>query len=241
MSRLRNIPGATDVIQGSEYCMKDPEKYRGRWHEVFEKNQPLFIEIGMGKGHFLMDMAQTHPEHNFIGIEMYDSVLFRAIQKAEMRQRIREGEDPERVHGLSASVQERPGMPADCNFRFLRMDARRLTEVFSENEVDGIFLNFSDPWPKDRHAGRRLTSVNFLRLYEKIMTSRARLEFKPDNRPLFEFSLEEIRGSGWNLLQYTFDLHQDPLMNQGNIMTEYEKKFSAKGNAICKLIAQPPR
>lgn len=239
MSRLRNIPGAADVIRTSEYCIQNPENFRGRWNCVFEKRQPLYIEIGMGKGHFLMDMAETYPDRNFIGIEMYDSVLFRAVQKAEMRARIREGEDPENVHGLSADVKERPGLMRNCNFRFLRMDARQLTEVFGEGEIDGIYLNFSDPWPKDRHAGRRLTSSGFLKLYEKIMSREARLEFKTDNRQLFDFSLEEIRENGWKLLQYTFDLHNDPEMNQGNIMTEYEKKFSARGNRICKLIAVP--
>ncbi len=239
MSRLRNIPGAADVIRSSEYCIQNPESFRGRWSSVFDKKHPLYIEIGMGKGHFLMDMADAYPDRNFIGIEMYDSVLFRAVQKAEVRARIRAGEDPESVHGLSADVKERPGMTADCNFRFLRMDARQLTEVFAEGEIDGIYLNFSDPWPKDRHAGRRLTSAGFLKLYEKIMSRGARLEFKTDNRPLFDFSLDEIHETGWKLLEYTYDLHHDPEMNQGNIMTEYEKKFSAKGNLICKLIAEP--
>ncbi|MCC6095429.1 MAG: tRNA (guanosine(46)-N7)-methyltransferase TrmB, partial [Eubacterium sp.] len=219
MSRLRNIPGSAEVIQASEYCIQDPERCRGRWQEIFQKKQPLFIEIGMGKGHFLMDMAEAFPERNYIGIERYDSVLFRAVQKAEVRAMIRSGSDPDKVHVLSAGVQERPEMPADCNFRFLRMDAQQLPQVFAEHEVDGIYLNFSDPWPKERHAGRRLTSANFLKLYEKIMAEGAKLEFKTDNRPLFEFSLEEIKNQGWELLQYTFDLHHDTSMNQGNIMT----------------------
>ncbi|MGN0362271.1 MAG: tRNA (guanosine(46)-N7)-methyltransferase TrmB [Bilifractor sp.] len=239
MGRLRNIPGAAEVVRVSSYCIHDPKKCRGRWNEIFLKQQPLYIEIGMGKGHFLMDMAETYPDRNFIGIERYDSVLFRALQKAEERAMIKDGADPDRVHALPASVLNRPDMPKDCNFRFLRMDAQALPEVFAEQEVDGIYLNFSDPWPKERHAGRRLTSANFLKLYEKIMAAEACLEFKTDNRPLFEFSLEEIQNQGWELLQYTFDLHHDRSMNQENIMTEYERKFSARGNLICKLIAKP--
>ncbi len=238
MSRLRNIPGAADVIRSSEYCIQNPENFRGRWDGVFEKKQPLYIEIGMGKGHFLMDMAEAYPDRNFIGIEMYDSVLFRAVQKAEMRARIRAGADPENVHGLSADVKERPGLMRNCNFRFLRMDARQLTEVFGEGEVDGIYLNFSDPWPKARHAKRRLTSRQFLALYEKFLKDGGVLEFKTDNRPLFDFSVEEFSGAAhWELKEITYDLHHDDVMGKDNVMTEYEKKFSALGNKINKLTA----
>ncbi|MCR4654013.1 MAG: tRNA (guanosine(46)-N7)-methyltransferase TrmB [Eubacterium sp.] len=245
MSRLRNIPGSVDVIRASEYVIHEPETHRGKWAEVFGNNRPLYIEIGMGKGRFLMDMAEKYPERNFIGIEMYDSVMFRAVQKAEMRtERARaelEGRDPESVIEIPAGVTSRPGRPENCNFRFIRMDARKLCEVFDEKEIDGIYLNFSDPWPKDRHEGRRLTSRNFLCLYEKVMKEEAVLEFKTDNRQLFDFSLEEIGDYGWDVKEHTFDLHHNEEMNRGNVMTEYEEKFSSKGNPICKLIAAPVR
>jgi tRNA (guanine-N7-)-methyltransferase len=245
MSRLRNIPGSVDVIRASEYVIHDPEAKKGHWAEVFGDDHPLYIEIGMGKGRFLMDMAQKYPEKNFVGIEMYDSVMFRAVQKAELRteraRAVREGRDPESVTEIPAGVTERPGRPQQCNFRFIRMDARKLCEVFARGEVDGIFLNFSDPWPKDRHESRRLTSRNFLALYEAVMNRDAELAFKTDNRDLFAFSLAEIPDSGWELKAYTFDLHNNEKMNRGNVMTEYEEKFSSKGNPICKLIAAPVR
>lgn len=213
--RLRNIQGARDVIAGSRWVVQDPEKHRGSWNTVFEKQQPVHIEVGMGKGRFLMDMARLHPEINYIGIEMYDSVLLRAVQKAEQL------EEPL------------------TNFCFLRMDARNLPEVFEKGEVSRIYLNFSDPWPKDRHAKRRLTSHEFLERYEKILPAHHTVEFKTDNRDLFEFSLEEIRtAEHWKLQAHTFDLHADPEMNRGNVMTEYEDKFSSIGNPICKLIAE---
>ena len=212
--RLRNIQGAKEVIANSSWVVQEPEKMKGNWKTAFGKEQPLHIEVGMGKGRFLMDMAGQNPEINYIGIEMYDSVLLRAVQKAE--------------------AMEHP-LP---NLRFLRMDARDLPEVFEKGEVSRSYLNFSDPWPKDRHAKRRLTSHEFLERYAKILPENGRVEFKTDNRDLFEFSLEEIRNaSDWTLNAWTFDLHKDPEMNRGNIMTEYEEKFSSAGNPICKLIA----
>ena len=162
-----------------------------------------------------MDLARRHPQRNYIGIEMYSSVLLRAVQKAD-------------------SLSD----PLD-NFRFLRLDARDLPSVFAPGEVERIYLNFSDPWPKDRHAKRRLTSREFLSRYEQILAPGGRIEFKTDNQDLFRFSLEEIREKGWILESHTFDLHRDPVMNQGNIMTEYEEKFSSLGHPICKLTARP--
>lgn len=211
--RLRNIRGSQEIICGSKWVVQEPEKVRGHWGEVFEGGHPLHIEVGMGKGRFLMDMAAAHPEVDYVGIEMYDSVLLRAVQKAD-------------------ALDNPPS-----NFRFIRMDARDLTEVFAQGEVDRIYLNFSDPWPKDRHAKRRLTSRQFLERYRKILLSGHMVEFKTDNLGLFEFSLEEIRESGWVLDGYTYDLHRDENMNRGNIMTEYEEKFSSAGNPIYKLTA----
>lgn len=213
--RLRNIPGAKDAIIESDYVVQDPQSRKGKWGETFPVKQPLHIEVGMGKGRFLMDLAKLHPEINYVGIEMYDSVLIRALEKMEEREAA--GERPE-------------------NLLFMRMDARILPEVFEKGEVDKIYLNFSDPWPKARHAKRRLTSREFLARYEKILAEDGVVEFKTDNRPLFEFSLEEVGEAGWNLLASTFDLHHDEEMVQGNVMTEYEEKFSSQGNPICKLI-----
>ena len=213
--RLRNIPGSRDVIAESPWVIQDPAAHRSRWEKVFEAPRPLHIEVGMGKGRFLMDLAAAHPDRNYIGIEMYSSVLLRAIQKAD-------------------ALPEPSG-----NFRFLRLDARELPSVFAPGEVERIYLNFSDPWPKDRHAKRRLTSRQFLERYEQILAPGGHVEFKTDNRDLFLFSLEEIRARGWILEASTFDLHHDPELVAGNIMTEYEEKFSSRGNPICKLIARP--
>lgn len=213
--RLRNIPGAKDAISASSLVIQEPEIHKGNWLELFEKKQPLYLEVGMGKGRFLMDMARLHPEINYVGIEMYDSVLLRALQKAE--------ELAEQGEFLS-------------NLRFLRVDARLLPDIFASGEVAGIYLNFSDPWPKARHAKRRLTSGEFLERYDKILAAKGVVEFKTDNRELFEFSLEEARETGWKILEYTFDLHNDEKMRVGNVMTEYEEKFSAQGNPICKMM-----
>lgn len=213
--RLRNIPGAQDAILESPYVVQEPQTKKGHWGEVFEKNQPLHIEVGMGKGRFLMDLARLHPDINYIGIEMYDSVLLRALQKRE------ELEENGEVYS---------------NLFFMRVDARLLPEIFEKGEVDKIYLNFSDPWPKARHAKRRLTSREFLARYDQILVSDGKVEFKTDNKELFEFSLEEVREAGWNLEASTFDLHHNEEMVQGNVMTEYEEKFSSMGNPICKMV-----
>ena len=173
--------------------------------------QPLHIEIGMGKGRFIMDMAALHPDINYIGIERYSSVLLRALQKMELNP-----------------------LP---NIKFICMDAADIAEVFAKDEVDRIYLNFSDPWPKDRHAKRRLTSRQFFARYDQILKKEGHLEFKTDNQDLFTFSLEEVPEAGWKLDASTRDLHHDAVLNEGNVMTEYEEKFSSKGNPICKLIA----
>ena len=213
--RLRNIPGAQDAILESPYVIQKPEAHKGAWAEVFPKKQPLHIEVGMGKGRFLMDLARLNPDINYVGIEMYDSVLLRALQKREELEA--EGETYE-------------------NLFFMRVDARLLPEIFEKGEVDKIYLNFSDPWPKARHAKRRLTSREFLERYDKILVPEGTVEFKTDNRELFEFSLEEVNETKWQLLAHTFDLHHNEEMVKGNVMTEYEEKFSSMGNPICKMI-----
>lgn len=214
--RLRNIPGAKDVIADSRYVIHDVQEKKGKWSEVFGNENPVHIEVGMGKGRFIMDMAALNPDINFVGIEMYDSVLIRALQKMEEKEN--EGTLPQ-------------------NLFFMRMDARELPLVFEKGEVAKIYLNFSDPWPKERHAKRRLTSRQFFERYDQILAAQGVVEFKTDNRDLFDFSLEEIPEAGWKLLQHTFDLHHDSKMNAGNVMTEYEEKFSSQGNPIHKLIA----
>ena len=208
--RLRNIPGAEEAIADSIYCIKEPELQKGLWQELFPTRQPLHIEIGMGKGRFIMELAAAHPDINYIGIERYSSVLLRALQKMELTP-----------------------LP---NLKFICMDAADVTEVFAPEEVARIYLNFSDPWPKDRHAKRRLTSSRFLWLYDQILADGGIVEFKTDNQPLFDFSLESVKESGWTLLMQTRDLHHSEFA-EGNVMTEYEAKFSAMGNPIYKLEA----
>lgn len=215
--RLRNIPGAKDAILNSPYVVTNPEDKRGNWRDVFPSEQPLHMEVGMGKGRFLMDMARLHPDINYLGVEMYDSVLLRAVQKLE----------------------ERGPAEEFSNLRFLCVDARLLPDLFARGEIERIYLNFSDPWPKARHAKRRLTSREFLGRYEELLLPGCRVEFKTDNRDLFDFSLEEIREyEGFSLRDFTYDLHRDEVLSKGNVMTEYEEKFSGMGNPIFKLIAE---
>lgn len=211
--RLRNIPRAEGVLETHSTVIKDEENCRGHWADVFGNQNPLYIEIGMGKGQFLLELARRNPDINYIGIERYSSVLLRATEKFDML--------------------ETP-LP---NIRFICMDATEIEKVFAPGEVSGIYLNFSDPWPKKRHARRRLTSKEFFARYDKILAPEGRVEFKTDNHDLFAFSLEQVEEAGWKLLYHTWDLHHDEVLNQGNVMTEYEAKFSAQGNPIHKLAA----
>lgn len=208
--RLRNITGSREMIAESRFVVHEPQEYKGRWSELFGNDHPLRIEIGMGKGRFIMDLARMHPEINYVGIEKYSSVLLRGIQKMET--------DP---------------LP---NLYFIRMEAEEIADVFGREEVERIYLNFSDPWPKDRHAKRRLPSREFLKRYDEILVRDGVIEFKKDNEDLFRFALEEIAPAGWQLLQMTEDLHHDEKMLAGNVMTEYEEKFSALGNPIYKYV-----
>lgn len=221
--RLRNIPRAEGVLAASPDVLKNPEQFRGAFRQtVFQNTNPLHIEIGMGKGQFLLTLALQNPSVNYIGIERYSSVLLRPVEKL-------------------ASMQA-AGETVPANLRFICMDAADISQVFAPGEVDRIYLNFSDPWPKARHARRRLTSLEYLARYDKILAPDGQVEFKTDNRDLFDFSLEQIETSPvWTLAACTFDLHHDPLLNQGNIMTEYEGKFSSMDHPICKLIARRSR
>ena len=208
--RLRNISGSREVIGESRFVVQNPKEQKNHWCELFGNSHKIQIEIGMGKGRFIMDMARSHPNINYVGIEKYSSVLLRGIQKMEA--------EP---------------LP---NLYFIRMEAEEIMEVFGHAEVDKIYLNFSDPWPKDRHAKRRLPSREFLNRYREILSEEGTIEFKTDNQALFTFALEELEPAGWHLDQVTYDLHHDEVMMQGNIMTEYEERFSSMGNPIYKYI-----
>ncbi|MDD6798243.1 MAG: tRNA (guanosine(46)-N7)-methyltransferase TrmB [Clostridia bacterium] len=210
--RLRNVPGARDVMEESSFVFTQPEGMGGTWQSVFGNNNPVYIEIGMGKGQFITTLAENNPDINYIGIEKYSSVLLRAVEKQNEKQ-----------------------LP---NLKFIRMDAENIKDVFSEHEVARIYLNFSDPWPKDRHAKRRLTSRQFFERYDYILAPDGEVQFKTDNIGLFDWSLEEIAETKWNVTAKTHDLHNDAVMNEGNVMTEYEEKFSSMGNPICKLVAK---
>lgn len=208
--RLRNVPGARDVMEENLYVFTEPEGMKGTWGQVFGNDNPIHIEIGMGKGIFVTTLATMNPEINYVGIEKYSSVLIRAVEK-----------------------QNELKLP---NLRFIRMDAESIKEVFGHFEVSRIYLNFSDPWPKDRHAKRRLTSKEFFARYDELLKPEGEVQFKTDNRELFDWSVEEISNTKWTLRAVTYDLHNDPL-NEGNVMTEYEERFSAEGKPINKLIA----
>ena len=210
--RLRNIRGSKDVIASCPFVVQEPESCRGRWAEIFGNENPIHIEVGMGKGRFLMDMAVLHPEINYVGIEMYDSVLLRAVQKREK---------------LETEIK---------NLFFIRMDARQLPEVFAEGEVDRIYLNFSDPWPPNRQRKRRLTWRAYLEVYDEILRQQGDLCFKTDNQRFFEWSLQEICQFGWLIQNISLDLHNSDF--EGNVMTEYEEKFSAEGYRIYRLEAR---
>ena len=207
--RLRNIKGSREVIGASSYVVHEEETKAGKWHEIFGNNHPIYIEVGMGKGQFIMELAKQNPNINYVGIEKYSSVLVRALEN-------------------------RPELETN-NLVFIRMDAENLSDVFEKEEVARIYLNFSDPWPKDRHAKRRLTSVQFLERYNQFLKKEGRVIFKTDNRPLFDFSLEQVEEAGWILENHTFDLHHSEYV-EGNVMTEYETKFVAEGKPINRMV-----
>ena len=210
--RLRNVKGSRDVIASNEYVVKNEENMKGKWHEKFGNTNPIHIEVGMGKGRFIMDMARLNPDVNFVGIEKFSSVLVRAIEKQE--------------------VEKLP------NLYFIRMEAEYIENVFDKGEVSYIYLNFSDPWPKDRHAKRRLTSVQFLERYKNILADGGGVTFKTDNRPLFDFTVEQADEAGWIKENVTYDLHNSEFV-EGNVMTEYEDRFSSMGNPICRIVYHP--
>ncbi len=213
--RLRKVKGADMTVAESKYVIHDATAHKGSWNSVFGNNNPIHIEIGMGKGRFITTLAALNPDINYIGIERYDSVLVRALEKLD-------------------AMEEVPG-----NLFFMCEDAKSVTDIFDIGEINRIYLNFSDPWPKDRHAKRRLTSKEFMKRYEEILKPDGEVIFKTDNKGLFDFSVEEIANAGWTLTDVNYDLHNSPA-NKGNVMTEYEEKFSSIGNPIMRLIARQP-
>lgn len=205
--RLKNVKGANEIIVKGTYYIENPTQYKGKWKELFQNNHPIYIEIGIGKGDFIIENAKQFPDINFIGIEKYDSVIVRAIQKSNE-------------------------LELD-NLKIIRMDAGKIEEVFGK-EIDLIYLNFSDPWPKDRHAKRRLTSPIFLEKYDSIFRDTSHIVMKTDNVDLFNYSIDSLIDYGYSIIYKTNDLHHE---NTSNIMTEYERKFVKKGIKINKLEA----
>ena len=206
--RLRNVKNKEEILNSCDILIKDFGSVKGKWHKEFNNNNPIYIEIGMGKGKFIIENALRYPNINFIGIEKYDSVLARAVQK----------------------------VPSDIkNLRFVRVDAKNINDVF-DKEVDRIYLNFSDPWPKDRHAIRRLTSEKFLKMYEEIFKDTKEIYQKTDNRKLFEYSIISLVKNGYMLEDICLDLHNS---DRENIITsEYEEKFVKNNNTIYYLVAK---
>lgn len=211
--RARYKPWAAELIEAHpEIVIPEPEKLKGKWQEEFGNTNPLHIEAGTGKGRFITGMALANPDVNYIGIELFDSVIVTALQTV---------------------LDEENGIP---NLRLLRVNAQEMTNFFEKNEVDRLYLNFSDPWPKTRHAKRRLTHESFLKLYETVLPKNGEIHFKTDNRGLFEYSLTSISAYGMLLKDVSLDLHANE--PEWNIMTEYEEKFKKKGQPIYRMEAQ---
>ena len=204
---LRNVKNAYEIVNDSNYVIKNPEQYIGKYKELFNNDNPINIEIGMGKGDFIIGMAKKYPNTNFIGIEKYESVMVRAIEKLE-----------------------NIDLP---NLKLIRMDAINIDKVF-DKEINTIYLNFSDPWPKKRHAKRRLTSDIFLKLYDKIFISKPHIIQKTDNILLFASSIESLVDYGYKFNKVSLDLEHEDI---DNVITEYENKFMSMGTKINYLDA----
>ncbi|MCR5202112.1 MAG: tRNA (guanosine(46)-N7)-methyltransferase TrmB [Lachnospiraceae bacterium] len=238
--RLKNVKGSQEKIEAHVNTIQADDvsgkNYKGRWKELFNNDNPIHIEIGMGKGKFLMDMAEKYPDINFVGIEKFSSVLVRAIEKLEERKSPSENSDKNcetKSDNTEACDQVKPFK----NIIFLRMDAENILDFFEENEIDKIYLNFSDPWPKVRHAKRRLTSTTFLPKYKIILKPNGLLQFKTDNKDLFDFSVKEVKKFGLKMEELDYDIHKDGPM-QDNVMTEYEEKFYNLGNPIMRMVVK---
>jgi tRNA (guanine-N7-)-methyltransferase len=205
--RLRNVKNANEIIKASPYIISNPNECKGKWCQLFNNNNPIHIEIGMGKGRFIREHAFKYPSINFIGLEKFSSVMARAVQRMEIKD-------------LS-------------NLKLICVDALNLNDIF-DKEIDTIYLNFSDPWPKDRHAKRRLTSDVFLKLYENIFIGDYRIIMKTDNYNLFEYSKEQFINHNYDIKISEFNINNMP---EENIMTEYEERFLNLGDSIYKIVA----
>lgn len=208
--RTRYNPQANDIIENFDRFIKDREKLQG----ILNADKKICIEIGMGKGDFISNMAKLNPDNVYIGIELSPQVLALAIKKLNRF---------EEENGISLK-----------NLYFMSFDALKLLDYFSENQVDVLYLNFSDPWPKKRHTKRRLTYKDFLENYKKVLKEDGIIEFKTDNRGLFEYSLVSMQNFGMEFIEVYLDLHKTEVFN---VETEYEKKFSPFG-PIYKLVAK---
>lgn len=201
--RLRNVKNAKEKIENSIYTVNNPKEYKGLFHKLFNNDNDIEIEIGMGKGDFIINKARQNPNINYIGIEKFDSVLVRAIEKLE-------NEDI-------------------SNLKLMRVDALEITDIF-DREISTLYLNFSDPWPKERHEKRRLTSEIFLNRYNTIFKDKKNIIMKTDNRSLFEYSLKSFTNNDYKIVDISLNLHQD--MRKDNVETEYEHKFASRGDTI---------
>ena len=216
MARVRKQPGTREALmQYAPIVVLEPEQHKGKWQDVFGNANPIQIEVGMGKGKFISIMARQHPEINFIGVEVIEEVLLDAVKR----------------------MKRAEGIPE--NLRLVWINASLLEDLFLPGEVDRIFLNFSDPWPKTRHAKRRLTHKGFLDQYAAILKSEGQVHFKTDNQGLFEFSLNEFSACGWRLQNIQLDMYQK--LPEGNVATEYETKFHNQGMPIYRLEAVRPK
>ncbi|MEQ9764113.1 tRNA (guanosine(46)-N7)-methyltransferase TrmB [Streptococcus jiangjianxini] len=209
--RVRKRKGAEDYLENHpQHVLLNPEDAKGKWHQVFGNDNPIHIEVGSGKGAFITGMALQNPDINYVGIDIQVSVLSYALDK------VIESQAP--------------------NVRLLRVDGSSLTNYFEDGEVALMYLNFSDPWPKTKHEKRRLTYKTFLDTYKQILPEHGEIHFKTDNRGLFEYSLASFSQYGMTLKQIWLDLHASDY--EGNVMTEYERKFSSKGQVIYRVEAQ---
>ncbi len=203
--RLRNVKKAKEEIKTYSFVYDTPREFRGKWNEVFGNDKKIELEIGMGRGGFLLSRAKAHPDINYIGIEIYESVLVKAARKIE-----KEGID---------------------NIRLIRGDAVLLKDIFEKDEISQMYLNFSDPWPKKRHSKNRLTHANFLYMYKEILKKDAFIDVKTDNLDFFEFGLDQIEQAGYEIIKKSYDLHSTDF-EEKDFMTEYEVKFKDKGQKI---------
>ena len=205
--RIRNLKNTDELINNSVYLIDYAYKYKDKWKKVFNNNNPIHLEIGMGKGNFIINMALKYPNINFVGVELHTNVIARACKKLEELQ--------------------------IDNLKLINVNASSLNEIF-DKEVDLIYLNFSDPWPKKRNAKRRLTSESFLKVYDLLFKCEKKIKLKTDNQGLFESSIISLTNYGYQIDDISLDLHKTDLEN---VETEYETKFKNMGIKILYLDA----